>query len=201
MSGDFALAQAYYDSALSIARQLGDLNRIAYTQYIQASLAMDGERFDDASRLIQSALPKFQELADGTGELDTRTLWAELYINQNNLKKAGDQIDTASMLSRKVNADNSVIALGIIQARLLAARGVKQEALTLIKKQVRKASSYGEVEIILESQLALGEVEVAIGMIDSAKVHLNRLIREARPSGWGRIALKSEEVLRKIGKK
>ena len=67
VAGDWPGAEAAYRDALALAGEMGDVSAAAWTDSSLADLARKRGEYDDATQWLQTALERFEKLADPVG--------------------------------------------------------------------------------------------------------------------------------------
>jgi DNA-binding SARP family transcriptional activator len=155
--GEWAAASASFQQGLSLAEELGNLERQAGYQAGMALVARGQDNVERAITLFEEAL----SLISGKGYWHLRIriqLWlTEVFLLIGHLNEAESHLDASLAIAKKHGRALLLLQGERLSARLLAARGGWSSARTLFANTVAQAFSLGLPLEAARSQAAWGE--------------------------------------------
>jgi len=93
--GRFAMAREHYQSALTLAHELGDELATAQATFALGSIAANQEHYDQALTLLEEALERYLRLDDETGICEVQYFLGIVRLGQNDYAAAAIHLETA----------------------------------------------------------------------------------------------------------
>jgi tetratricopeptide (TPR) repeat protein/class 3 adenylate cyclase/TolB-like protein len=187
-------AESRYREAVSIQEGLGEKGSIATSKIGLATVLVERDQGPGAETEARAAVEEFHAENDIQDEKLARLLLARALIVQNKTDQAHQELSTAELAGRGKSSDDGEDDVVIAFARARAALGGQaavQASLRSLREVVRKTKKSGRRGFELEARLAIGEIELAHGDRDLARVELRALQKEASANGYILIARKA----------
>jgi tetratricopeptide (TPR) repeat protein len=195
--GDAAGARAAYNEALKLHEAMKQEGEAADVRLSLADLDADEGRAHDAEGSARGALEVFRRLKSPDGEARARSLLARLAAADGRALDAKSEAGQAQTLAAKSANREMRLAIDIACARVLGGLepGNRAVALDVLRRAQAEAARTHLVPVVLESRLALGELELHWSPA-AARSKLRALQREAETRGFKRIALRAAAAAR-----
>lgn len=191
---DHARAHALLEQAITLKRELDEPNELAGS-YATLSIAVaDGGDLAQAERLARRAL----ELAspDRSQHLAAAGALAQALLASSRQLEALAVIErTEKLLDAERTEDVYRMRLAIVAARIRAATGQTEPAVTILRRLSEQARRGGFWMLAAEAEIALGEIELELGDSEGTRRRLQALELEASTRGCTRKARHAAEVL------
>ncbi|HYR83361.1 MAG TPA: protein kinase [Terriglobia bacterium] len=186
--GDLAGARKKHEEALALRTQLGEKGSIADSRLALAHISLQEGSPVPAEEGARAAIEEFRIENRADDEASAMAVLARSLLSQEKRSEAKQAIDRAEEISSKSLDGSLRLSVGITAASIRASTGQTARAtsdLSLIVAEARKASL---VSLELEARLALAEIEMASGHLETARVILMAVEKEALSKGYKHIA-------------
>ncbi len=194
--GDLAAARARYQEALALREAMGEKVNAASTRVALAGLSVDEGRPSEAEAPAREAAEQFSK-----GALAREEGWAHLALGRALLARgettpARAEAEHIVALAGQGDDRSLRVAARVLQARVLAASGAREEQLSAVQA-LRRLLASGEGPLSAESRF---EVRLALAELESrrdpraAGRDLAALEAEARARGFGLVATRAASV-------
>jgi tetratricopeptide (TPR) repeat protein len=193
--GDLAGARKSFEDSRALRKELGEKGAVAESALALAGLALEEGRLVDAEKLARGALGEFQIEKLRDDEVLARTVLSQALLAQGKSADARRQIEAGGSLASRSGIVWVRGKYAIAAARIKAASGRVNEAISSLENSLTEANKHGFREYQYEAELALGELQVQSGDKAAGKVRLAALEKEARANGFLRIAEKAAAVV------
>jgi CHAT domain-containing protein len=167
-----AAALAHFDRARPLLVQ--DPTALAQLDSNRAHALMDLDRFDDAERAYQSALPRFEAAGMSWAAAIVEGNLADLATRQGRLSVALYHFERARRHLEQDTAESSLARLATEHADALATLGLLEDALDAYRHALVKLVANGLVHQAVHAQAGLGRILVRMGRLDEAETWLTR---------------------------
>jgi tetratricopeptide (TPR) repeat protein/tRNA A-37 threonylcarbamoyl transferase component Bud32 len=194
--GDLANAEKNYHESLTIRTALGQRGDIASSQLSIAGLRLEMDRPGEAADLARQAADEFHAEKIGDEEALAGIVAAQALLMQNKLPEAKAQLEQA----RKITThDKSILLnLAITTARLAAATGAPQKALSQLKEIIVQAHSIALPGYEFQARLAQADAQRSLKSYGEARETLQRLEKDSAQAGFLLVSRKAERAQKKL---
>jgi hypothetical protein len=168
--------------------ELGEKGGIADSQLALANISLLLGSPDDGERLARMAVEQFRVEHRTDDEASAMTVLARSYLARSRYSDAREAVSGAEQLLD--NSSNSTLRLSaaITSASIRSAFGDASSAMRDLEATIREARKAGLVGLELEAGLALGQIEIQSGQVESGRVRLTFVETEARRKQYKYIA-------------
>jgi tetratricopeptide (TPR) repeat protein len=129
MMGNYALAEKYFNEALTYALQNNDQRTVAYSYWGFAVSDLNRKKYNEALDYFNRAERLFRMLGENRLHIQMYQDLADVYINLRQFSQAENYLNLASLLSTTVKVPDLVVANMYKRARLDSAQGNYLKAL------------------------------------------------------------------------
>ncbi|MFZ1031153.1 MAG: tetratricopeptide repeat protein [Candidatus Acidiferrales bacterium] len=192
--GDLAGAGKSYEEALALRKEIGEKGGIADSRLSIASLMIEQGHPAAAESSARDAAQEFHQENSTVEEEAALGVLARSLLLQGKTRAAAETIVQAQKLAAKSEERASRTMIAIVAARIDAASGATGTAEQSLASLLSEAVVLGDVPTQLEVRLALGEVEIKSGKVDSGRTSLATLEKDATAQGLLLIARKAAAV-------
>jgi serine/threonine protein kinase/tetratricopeptide (TPR) repeat protein len=189
--GDLAGARTRHEEALAIRRDLGERINEGESRVALGALSIEEGRPGDAEAPARDAAALFGKEQAPDKEGLALALLARALLAQGRSAEALEAAERAAALTTKSQNPHVRVSVAAATARVRAARGLGRQALAALDASHGAAARLGLVGLQLETQLAMGEIEAAMGKVEAGRARLAQLEKDARARGFGLVARKS----------
>ncbi len=189
--GDLAGAGKSYEEALAMRKEIGEKGGIADSRLSLASLMIEQGHPAGTESPARDAAQEFHQEKSAIAEEAALAVLARSLLLQGKTQAAAETIDKAQKLAAKNEERASRTTIAILAARTDAASGATKAAEASLASLLSEAVVLGDVPTQLEVRLALGEVEMKSGKVDSGRARLATLQKDATAQGFLLIARKA----------
>jgi eukaryotic-like serine/threonine-protein kinase len=197
-TADVLLAQGNLDSAkknyldgLKTQEELGQKDYAAYTRISLSILCSQEGSFLEARSYAEQAATELAAEKDSDGEGQARGALAEVLFGLRDTAGAQRQIHLARDLAAKAKDQYLKLSVTITQARIDAASGNTDAAVSALRGVQQEARKAGLVAVELQARLALGNIQVRAGRTQEGRAALAAVAVDARAKGFGLVAKKA----------
>ncbi len=190
---DLTLAGTRYQRSLEIRTQLGEKGSIASTQVSLAALALEQNRGAQAESLARQAVQEFQREKLPDQEAGARDVLAQALLAEHKLEEASAETAAAGALG--ATDPPTLLSLAITEVRVSALKTGSVRSVQKLQASSQHAREMGLVPYQLQARLAIGEIQMADGGKDRARVGLEALIHEAKQLNYKLISRKADALL------
>ena len=127
-------------------------------------------------------------------EILANSLLARILLSQGRLADAQKEFAEVHDVLAKSQDLSVHLRAPVAEAQIAAADGRPQEAIRMLQTTIASARKFGYLEYQLESQLALGEVEMTSGRAGAGLSLLAEVRRQAQQTGFQLIAYETTRV-------
>ena len=192
--GRFSAALDYYNQSITLRTQMGEKGNVAESQMALALLQFEEEDAIGAESPLREAREEFRKEGMRDDEILANILLARILLVQGKLAEAQKESAGVHDLLAKSQDFSVRLRASIAEAQLAAAAGQPQEAVRILQTTIASARKSGYLGYLLESQLALGEVEIASGRPGVGQSLLAEVQRQAEQRGFQLITYKATRV-------
>ena len=194
--GDLVNAEKNYQESLSIRTALGQRGDIASSQLSMAGLRLEMDRPGEAENLARQAAEEFRAEKIGDQEESAGIVAAQALLLQNKLSEAKAQLEQARNIGTH---DKSILMnLAITSARLAAAAGAPQKALSQLKEIIAQAHAIALPGYEFQARLAQAEAQRSLKSYGEARETLRRLEKDSAQAGFRLVAQKADRAEKKL---
>jgi tetratricopeptide (TPR) repeat protein len=191
MRGNMKNAHDSYEEAESLGNKTGDKQCLSLTHIGLANLAIQESRPSDAEAPSRQAIIELHSEKDMDNEILAHGALAYALLLMGRTDDAKKEIaNTEPLLSKSQNA-LSRWEISLIAGRIDAAVGRAPEAKAKLQNVLREVAKDGYISYELKTRLALGEVELKSGEIQTGRTRLAALEKDATHQGFLLIAQKA----------
>ena len=198
IQGDLAGARKKHEEALALRNQLGEKGTIADSQLALAQISMQEGSPVPAEAEARAAIQEFQTENRADDEASAMAVLARSLLSQDKRSEAKQAIERAEELSSKSHNGSLRLSVGITAASIRAAAGETARATSDLGEIVAEARKASLVGLELEARLALGQIEMAAGHLETSRIILAVLEREALKKGYRDISNRAAAARRSI---
>ncbi len=188
--GDSAGAGKTYEEALALQKEIGEKGGIADSRLSLASLWIEEGHPARAESPARDAAQEFHQEKSAIEEEAALAVLARSLLLQGKTHAAAETIERAQKLAAKSEERAARTTIAILAARTDAASGATEAAEKSLESILTEAVRLGDVPTQLEARLALGEIEMKSGKVDSGRAGLATLEKDATAKGFLLIARK-----------
>jgi eukaryotic-like serine/threonine-protein kinase len=192
--GDLAAARKSLEQSLAIRNAIGEKAGAAETEAMLAVLALDEKDASRASALAGKAVDEAHREKASDLEAGALAVLAEANLRLKKIDAAREAIGRAKAISAKSEERHVISSVAITAARVTAAAGHRDEAITSLEDVLASVSKLGLVELEFEARLALGEIEIAAGRGAAGRARLAKLEKDAAAKGYLLFQRKAHEA-------
>lgn len=189
--GDLAAAEKTYEQALAMRKEIGEKGGIADSRVSLASLWIEQGHTEKAESPAREAAQEFHQEHSTVEEEAALGVLARSLLLQGQTRAAQETIEQAQKLAATGEDRASRTTIAILAARIAAASGASEAAEQSLASLLSEAVVLGDIPTQLEVRLALGEVEMKSGKVDSSRARLATLEKDATARGFLLIARKA----------
>jgi tetratricopeptide (TPR) repeat protein len=193
ITGDLRGAAAHCRDAMALSRAIPSQSREARASTACAEIATELGEHEEAELLLQNALDYYLTDKSTRAVAGTYHELAQAYLAGAKLAEARRAFDRSAAMVPQPPATRLVY--DITAARLRAAEGAADDAITTLRAVVNAAASSGYVQTALEARLYLAQAERLANQPQAAEAGLERLQRDAAAKGYRLIARKAGAAL------
>ncbi len=192
--GKLAEARKAYEQSLAIRNEIGEKQSASESRTYLAELAIEEGHAVDAEKVARNTTKEFHDEQEEDDELTAAAVLIEALLAQGKMDQAKAVVDSeAAAAARNQNRQVS-LKFAIVAARAGAASGrvadAKSSLETILKDEIQK----GFLGYQLETRLALAEIEVKSGHLQTGRAHLASLAAEAKAKDYNLLARKTARV-------
>ena len=192
--GRFNAALDYYNQSTALRTQIGEKGNAAESQLALAQLLFEEEDAIGAENTLREVGEEFRKEGAADDEILASTLLTRILLLQGRLADAQKEFSGVHDLLAKSQDFSVRLRASIAEAQIAAGAGRPQEAMRILQTTIASARKSGYLGYQLESQLALGEVEIASGRVGAGLSRLSEVRRLAQQTGFQLIAYKATRV-------
>ncbi len=192
--GDLPAARKSLEQSLAIRNAIGEKAGAAETEAMLAVLALDEKDAVRASALAGKAADEAHREKASDLEAGALAVLAEANLGLKKIDAAREAIGRAKAISAKSEERHVISSVAIAAARVTAAAGHRDEAITSLEDVLDSVSKLGLVELKFEARLALGEIEIEAGKVAAGRARLSELQKEAEGKGYLLFQRKAHEA-------
>jgi len=196
--GNIVGARKIQEESLAIRTQLGEKGNVARSEIDLASLDIEEGRPVEAETLARKALDEYRTQRAPDGEAQARAVLARSLLAQDQPRKAQGAMDRAAYLAAKSQDPTVRFSVGINSARVCAALHKTAEARAKLTAVLAEAKRHGFVGHLLDTRLALCEIDMRLGNSTAGRARLAALEKDAAAKQFLLIA-RSAANLQKSG--
>ncbi len=197
--GLFVAALDYYNQSITLRTQIGEKGNVAESQMALALLLFEEGDAIGAESSLRDARDEFKKEGIADDEILADALLARILLAQSRLADAQKEFAEVHDLLAKSQDLSVHLRASVAEAELAAADGHTQDAIRILQTTIATAKKSGYLGYQLESELALGKVEITSGRVGAGMNLLAEVRREAQQSGFQLIAYKTTLVSGKPG--
>ena len=183
-SGDLVGARKSVEQALAIRTEIGQKAGEAEVEAMLAVLALDEKDPARAASIAGKAVEEAHREKASDLEAGALAVLAEADLGLKKVDAAREAIGRAKVIAGKSEERHVISSVGISAARVLAASGRRDEAITSLQDVLVSVTKLGLVELEFEARLALGEIEIAAGKVAAGRARLTELEKDAEGKGY-----------------
>ncbi len=187
-AGELDAADQALEEALAIRSELGEKGMMARTQLVRGKWLIATQRYPEAEELMRKATRELSRQSRSDDQITATALFARALLAQEKLDRAREIQGRARDQAKESQNPAIRMAVAITNARLLAAGGDSATALSELKTVLAEAEGLGLLELVLETRLALGEIEISTADSATGRSRLRSLADDAASAGFGLIA-------------
>ena len=195
MANDLPAARELAEESLELRRQLGNAIAIADALGILARVRLAAGEAQASERLARDAVELTRESPAAFYHKAARKQLAFQLFETGQLAAARALVDQhQSAFDLAALWSPALLDTRILYARILAATGDPKIARRLLLHGLDLARNHGLERLRLETELALVEVDLAVGSSSEPFHHLQALERDLRRRGYERLALRADSL-------
>jgi eukaryotic-like serine/threonine-protein kinase len=183
-SGDLVGARKSVEQALATRTEIGQKAGEAEVESMLAVLALDEKDPARAASIAGKAVEEAHREKASDLEAGALAVLAEADLELKKVDAAREAIGRAKVIAAKSEERHVISSVGISAARVLAASGRRDEAITGLQDVLVSVTKLGLVELEFEARLALGEIEIAAGKVAAGRARLTELQKDAEGKGY-----------------
>jgi ATP/maltotriose-dependent transcriptional regulator MalT len=149
-----------------------------------AQIALHQNDAGAAESSARAAADQFKTASRPDDEASALAVLARSYLLRGKPADSAQAIKSAEELAVKSNDLSVRLAVAITGASILAARGDAAKSLRDLPQIISQARSAGLIRLELEARLALAEIEIDAGRLETGRQRLESLEREAASRGY-----------------
>lgn len=192
--GELGAARAELEKSLALFGELEDASGTARARLLLASVAMEAEQFNQATTLARQVLEWALVENDAAHEAVARSILAWSHLRLGRQSAADDETERAREAAFRVTDPTARLTVLVAAARLEAIVHPAAEAPAELVRLLDEARRLGLARMAAEVELAIGEIEMERGDIESGRRRLAALAQQADRAGWGLLASKARRV-------
>ena len=158
-----------------------------------AALALEQNRGAQAESLARQAVQEFQREKVPDQEAGARDVLAQALLAEHKLEEASAETAAAGALG--ATDPPTLLSLAITEVRVSALKTGSVRSVQKLQASSQHAREMGLVPYQLQARLAIGEIQMADGGKDRARVGLEALIHEAKQLNYKLISRKADALL------
>ena len=196
--GDVAAAEQSYREALRVQEQLGQKQDAALTRVSMAYCSLEGNHLDEGRKFATEAATLFAEAKDAGNEANAHLALAEISLKADNETRAKSEVERARQLASSTGDATLNLRITVVQARISARWDNVNAAVISLQSAAKEAAKSGDFGLGLEIRVALGEAQDKAGKSSDARATLAAVSRDAKAKGFGLLATKADEGMKKL---
>jgi TolB-like protein len=195
--GDLTAGRWHHEQALEIRKQLGEKGSVAESQLAVAQLALQEGLPAPAEALARDAVEEFRKEKRADEEVMGQSILARALLRQGRASEAQQVMEAIG--ERGPESSNPAVRLAVrtTASIIQVALGDKRTAANTLRSVIVESQRSGLPGLAFEARLALGEVEIASGLVSAGRTRLAALEKEAGAKGYTWIAQRAREAAQK----
>jgi eukaryotic-like serine/threonine-protein kinase len=192
--GDLENAHQRHEEAIKLVEGQDGGVYLAQSRLAMASVLLEESRAAEAQAKAEEASTAFHQAGWVPMEAKALALLARAMLGMGQTARAREVVEAASVLIARSEDLDARLAVVRAAARIRAASGTpedRSEAVLSLESALAEVQAVGLVPEVLETRLALGELEVASGKTEEGRTRLAALAQEAAAKGFVLIARKA----------
>jgi tetratricopeptide (TPR) repeat protein/TolB-like protein len=199
LGGDIAAARASHEDALRLREATGERGSAAESRVALAALSLDEGRLTEAETLARAATEELSRLRMADPSAAARVVLANALLAQGRWSEAQGALRDATTQAGENLRPSTRVGFAIAGARVRAAGGGNAEARRDLEALLAGAARSRVPALLMQAQLALGELEMSSPEPSAGRERLKRLERDAASRGFLLVARKAAEARRSGG--
>jgi tetratricopeptide (TPR) repeat protein len=199
VQGNLPAAGQRHAEALALRKEISDQRGIADSELALASLSIETEHFAAAESAALERANAFHRLNTPDNEALARAVLARAQLAQGRTADAMEASRQAVALAQKTEDTTVRLTVAIEAARVRSASANPADvadAAKVLRNAVTDATKEGLTGLLLQTRLALGQVEIMYGDRASGRSRLVDVQKEATAKGFLLVARKASASLR-----
>jgi serine/threonine protein kinase/tetratricopeptide (TPR) repeat protein len=197
INGDLAAAHKNHEQALALRKQSGEKRSVGDSELALGQIALQAGDPSTAEAMAKAASEEFRAANRPDDEASAMAVLARSFLVRGKNAESGQAIRRAEELSTKSNDRSVRLSVGITSASIRAASGDTARAIKDLEAISAEARDAALVQLELEARLAVAEIEIAEGRLQTARLHLEALERDASSRGYKYLASRASAARRK----
>jgi len=197
LRGDLRNARQAQEEALSIATEMGGQLRIADRLMMLVDLDRVEGNLQRSEINARKTLALYQEGKATNGQIRSYYTIAWVLLLQNRLQEARTEVDSALQFLVQHKNDAYQVHASTISAKILAGEGYYDKAILEIDSMIQLAKKSKTLECEYNARIALGEVMMKAGKLDTGAAVLNNLEKDAESHDYGLFSNMARKILQR----